>query len=291
MSLIALATYGDHAEIVTDESQYDRMARRLGRSFKVHHLGALDAATVVQGAVEVGINWRAFAGDLASECPTFDEFASIAPDALRESWTQLTADRKLCDSAVFLVGYSEARGRFVAHGFASEDDWTPFEVRGLFVHPSPTTVRPSDLELGRLPLVHPADLEALRYRPKPEKPATREDWIDLAKAARKTRACAPVPTGLKTLVTGRVWHTRLSRGACTTEVVHEFDDSGEEFLEVVRGTYHPQAQLGACLCGSGRRAYDCHLAEHLTEPCMCESGKTFAECCSVLAGTEERATA
>lgn len=44
---------------------------------------------------------------------------------------------------------------------------------------------------------------------------------------------------------------------------------------------HPQAQLGACPCGSDRTFRECCLVSFLDEACSCRSGDTFGDCCAI----------
>lgn len=290
MTLVAFATYGkDRAELVTDTSCYDGGARLLARSSKILPIPHLDTVLASQGNTWFGSMVKANASMWAGDAASLDDLIDRLPDLGKRLASE--SPQPIRDAILFAVGYSPAKDRFAGYVLTSEDDWTPVEVRGLFVHPSPTAYRPSDLEIGRLAsVVHPADLEALRHQPRPEKPATREDWITMAKAAREQRACAPVETGLKTLVLGQVWHTTLRRGSLSMECIHEFDDSGAEFQRIIAGTLHPQAQLGPCECGSGLRYMECHMEFHAQDPCLCGSGDPLEDCCR-LATTEERATA
>ena len=224
---------------MTDTSCYSPALRTLSRVSKVHAIQHLDMVSTTQGDLGFGLRWQIGAQALAEECYDFDDFRDRAHEVMREAWERAETNT---DSAVFIVGYSAERGRCVAYGYPSEDDFTPFEIKGLFVHPSPLSMRPSDWELARMgEYVHAADVETLRSRPKAPKPASVADWVALATDARTMRAMAPVESGLKTGVIGQVHHTTITRGAIHTATVHEFDDSGEEFQRIVAGTYHPQS--------------------------------------------------
>lgn len=76
------------------------------------------------------------------------------------------------------------------------------------------------------------------------------------------------------------------RGEITTRRVYRYADGGEEFLHMVSGTQHPQGQVAACPCDSGKTYLDCHLAERYADghTCDCGSGEPFRDCCMVSNG-------
>ncbi len=280
MTLIGIATYGkQRAEVITDTSGYTKHVESLSRSSKVHPIPHLDALVIPQGDSVFGALVSANAALWARDAVDFDGFTESVPRLARQIQGDLSHD--IGPSAVFVVGYSTSRDRFVAYGFPADDDFAPFEIKGAFCVPMPLTWRPSDMELGRAAQhAHPSDVEALRNLPTLPKPADREDWLSLGMAARTTRALAPVWSGLKVIVMGQLWHTTLTRGGVHMEKALEFDDSGEEFLTMVNGTRHPLGLAGDCPCGSGKRFAECCLAGRLAEPCECGSTKALRECCA-----------
>lgn len=87
---------------------------------------------------------------------------------------------------------------------------------------------------------------------------------------------------LRVLVMGKVWHYVIERDRHTSQVIHEFDDSGDEFRAMIAGTFHPIAQLMECPCGSGDRFVDCHLVDLMDQPCPCRKPDVvFANCCMI----------
>lgn len=289
MTFIAISTTRHRADIATDSLSYERCAQTLGRTTKtttLHHIGA---AVVTQGDHHFGVNATAYVAVYAENAPDFDALAAEMPAYLRDLWAQANTEQTLPDSTVYLVGYSARAESYVSVALASDHDFEPISLGAFHVTPSPLDVRPSDLELGRLTHTHPTDLDVLRSRPAPQPPQGRGQWVDLAKRVREHRALsAPVDTGLKVLVGGEVFLTRLDRNGTTTTKVHTYDDSGEEFRRLVAGTYHPQAQLGPCHCGSGFRWVECCLRSHYDQACMCQSGKTFKDCCRLTTEAGQR---
>lgn len=277
MTLIAFATYGKHAQIYTDTSCYTDAMRRTGASTKWASLAQMDAVLLCTGDHLFGSLAYLACMQLSDFVPDFDQFVTALPEVLREAWVAQNRPQVI----IFLVGWSPARGRFTAWQLAYLDEFAPIERRDVHIHPSPLTVRPSDIEMTWLTQdgVDESDLAVLRANPKLDKPATRQEWLDLILAARE-RASLPM-CALKAIVGGRVVETRLERGRVTSEVIREFDDSGEEWAQIISGTLHPDAQVGPCPCGSGRRFIDCHLP--LDNPCCCGSGKPIRDCCAVTA--------
>lgn len=288
MTLIAIAPRTDGADIVTDTGAYLGGGSEFSHSSKVLPLSHLEATVLTQGSTYFGDLARTQLTLASRGVPDLDALTDFAPELLRDVWQmthQHTAPGEPAESAAFLVGYSAAREGFAAFVLSSEDDFEASEIRGLFVHPSPLSVRPSDLELTRLVAhAHPADVATLRGRKEPDAPTTTDGWVRLAQACREERAMITPASGLKVFVMGRVFHTTMSRGRVATDLVHTFDDSGEEFQAMVAGTMHPQGQLGPCPCGSGDRYLDCCLPGQLDEDCLCGSSKSLRDCCWVYAG-------
>lgn len=284
MTLIAFATNERSADLLTDTSSYTQTLTAMGQSTKVTPITHLNTALLTQGECSFGYSITAMVQALADQAPDLDSLVNDLPEQARAVWSSIVSDGREVDSTCFLVGYSPRTRRFTAYGFASEHDFEPWEISGLHVMPSPFTMRPSDLELGRMEAdgaVHAQSLQALRAKPTPVPPSGVAQWIALGRLAREHRFGAGVKTGLKTAVAGQLLHTHLSRGKVSAKSVYRFDDAGPEFQRMVEGTYHPQAQLGPCPCGSGQRYLECHLAKHASEPCLCKSGQTFGDCCRV----------
>lgn len=285
MTLIAFATNGETADIITDSLIYTYGGSELRHGTKQLPLPHLDTVILTQGDSVFGDNFKGHILTMSRLAVDFDDLVNHVREEMRRVW-QFARDNASAhgpsDSTAFLVGYSPARGAFAGYGFASETDFEPWLVDGLHVMPSPISYRPSRLELDRMATVLTArELQLLRNRPQPQAPLDEEEWAGLAMLAREQRACMPASTGIKVFVGGSVLHTHLERGYSETTVIHTFDDSGAELQRMVSGTHHPQGQLGSCECGSGARYLDCCLAEHLDEPCLCGSARPFRDCCMV----------
>lgn len=283
MTLVALHADHNKADIITDTVSYTHSGSELGQVSKVDLFPHLDAAVITQGESLLGAYNVVAADDLTGRVPDLDAFLEDAPAMARHCWqaTVTQLGRTPGDSTMFVVGYSPRQQGFVAYGMASDTDWEPWRITGLHVMPSPTSLRPSAVELARLAkTVNPADVETLKRRPVPAPPKSRQAWVELAQQARK-RALMPVQGGWKVFVAGKVFHTHLSRGQARTSLVHTFDDSGQEFQTMVAGTLHPQGQLGACPCGSGVRYLDCCLRQYLDEDCPCGSPQSLRDCCAL----------
>jgi hypothetical protein len=303
MTMIAFAVHADRAEIITDTITYNHIATKMGRHSKVMPLPHLDAAMLAQGSTGFERRWHMQALYLAQHVADFDDLVREAPEHLAFVWRELEADAEtenavhgrsatVANSVVFLIGYSPAQGCFKAYGYASNFEFRPMDLDGLYVMPSPLDRRPGLLELHRL-REHLADnfgtdglqiADGLAKLPVLPAPESTVEWVELAKAVRRDRALVDLYSGLKTYVAGDVVHTTLRVGEVTSRRVHRFDDSGEEFNRMMAGSLHPVSQAAACDCGSGERFVDCCLAAIADEHCPCGSGTTFAQCCSVNAG-------
>ncbi|MDT0201353.1 hypothetical protein [Nocardioides sp. AE5] len=291
MTLIAVACYGDHAEIVTDSIQYSRNASVLGHSTKTLAIHHLDSAVVTQGSVEFGIHAKTYLAVAGADCASLDELTDAAPEILRTLWDALQPTEPM--ATVLIVGWSPRAQAFRTTCFAAEDNFAPRPAGDMFLIPTPWIYRPSDLEWDRVRtswaeeddfekrVGHDPSMLLAKWRSMPAltPPQGAEGWIDLAEVVRLHRALDGLE---KVLVAGNLFHTRLGRGCVTTRVVHQFKDQGEEFLKLVQGTSHPIAQALACGCGSGRPYGDCCLMKyHADKPCSCLSGKRFEDCCKV----------
>lgn len=298
MTMIAFATYGDRAEIITDTASYLQNGSALSRCSKVVTIPHLDTAVTTQGDSAFGTDVKSAALQVAGQVTTFDELVDEFPRVLRDLWARRRAEwGAASDSVVFLIGYSPRVEAFRAWGFATDlDNLEPFAIEPTWVMPCPWGVRPDRLQVARF-LADDADWAA-QYDAEPTgprfvdqlwsqqptltPPATLDEWVTLAQLVRQDRAVDDrFPS---TYVAGDVFHTRIGRGEITSRKVHSFDDSGEEFLQMISGTQHPIAQLLPCPCDSGEIYLACCLAPALDQPCGCHvSGKTFRECCAVSA--------
>lgn len=282
MTLISFATYGDHAEFITDTTSYTRYVEQLGITTKHATLNHLDAAVLTQGCSTFGDYATVGALKLAGDCAGFDEMVGRYQATLVATLADLpeVGDR---DCTAFLLGYSENAAQFVAYVYAAEQGFKPLRVT-QWLMPTPWSLRPSGIELRRVrevightplwPQVEPR----WTTQPKMVAPRSVEEWVDLALIAHEQRTADHY---FQILVLGSVLHTRLERGASLTRRVHNFEHTTEEFRAILAGTRHPIGQMQDCHCGSGETYRDCHLRPYWTDACGCASGRTFYECCMV----------
>lgn len=289
MTLIAIAAAEDRASILTDTWSYTRSGRDLGRASKVLPVPHLEMVTVTQGDCSFGRLWSSIVPQMAQDVADFDGFlAAGVSQVLRDAYAFAGGEARVGEVAVFVVGWSPTASRFRAVGYSSYDGFAEFELQGLFVHPSPLSLRPHDLELARFDAdvakaPRPGDAEnraVLTSLPTPTRaPASPEEWAQLALEARQ-RSYLAVSTRLKVFVGGSAMLTELERGFVGTAKLFDFDDSAEEMARIMNGTLHPIGQAGPCPCGSGERYRDCCIAKALDETCYCGSGETLGACCA-----------
>ncbi len=267
MTLIAFATYGDHAEFITDTASYTHRVTHLGRTTKHLTIPHIDTAVLSQGDSDFGTAVMTGALITAAQVSTFDELIETAPGWLAALWqgrTEAPDTGPPTESVAFLLGWSDTEQEFTAYAFASEQEFKAHRVNRTWVMPCPWDYRPMALELRRMRgwmADHPdvdqaADIWS--HRPPARTPQSVDEWVALAKLARQQRSVDDHFAHV--IVAGDVFHTRLSRGEVATRRVHRFNDSGEEFAKMLRWTLHPTA---------------------LAEPCLCESGNTYGECCAM----------
>lgn len=304
MTFIGITTSTDHAEIVTDTWSYSKTLSRLGRLSKVYAMPHLDGAVVVQGDVSFGALWAANVAHCSDSMLSMDDLNEGAQEQLRESRDALDDQRadSLGDALVLHVGFSPAAGRFTCTSFSSLDGFKPSEVTGPFVHPSPLTQRPSDYEVGwyrkalasdrtrypdeatreRVEAAHRANLAGVEALPVGiYHPTTEEGWVALAEHSRATRSTLTAQSKFKVLVGGELHHTRLEHGSVTTRTIHRFNDSGDEFAAIMRGTLHPVGQQGPCPCGSEKTYRECCIAAEENDPCWCGGPLRLKDCCAL----------
>lgn len=285
MTLIAFATYGDHAVLVTDTMAYSARGRDVVTATKHMTLNHLDAVVATQGdsAFAIVAKLEILAGSCMSS--TFDDLVPLVPNALRGAWEGLglqDSSFAALEASVYLVGYSVSAGEFVAHRFLREHDFADELVTGLHVTPSPFTMRPQEFEVARTSEGMPDEFrDKWLAQPEPPIPADITDWGRLALRVRYERSVPNHP--LKTFVGGKVIHTRIERDLVQTMTLTEYDDDGDEFAAMVSGTRHPSSQHGPCPCDSGKTLLECCMLEELDEECGCgkagSESLTFRDCC------------
>lgn len=281
MTMIAIATKGDHAEILTDSARYNLSLSQLDNASKVRHFTHLDAAVVTQGDSVFGVSVKA---NMDLMTGTFDQLVELLPLTLPKLWSQEVEGRHgVVASTAYLVGYSDEAGEFRAYAMASDQDFEPVPFETTCT-PMPWSYRPSELEVARLSQALPegpnraVNLERWAAQPPLPVPQDAADWVDLAKLVREQRALEDYG---RVIVAGKVHLARLARGTYRTRVVHTYNDQGEELQQLLALTYHPLAQVAPCWCGSGEALILCHMAEDLDKPCPCASPRTFRECCAI----------
>jgi hypothetical protein len=298
VTLIAFHAHRDGATVMTDTLGYTPGARYVMETRKAVALPEVGAVTMTQGSTIVGDAWLDRVQALAAEAGTFDRLLEAAPATLAGLWANLGEDlawrrtRPLAPTVAFLVGPSERRGGYVGFLLASDVGFEPRRHKGLYVMPSPLSMRPSWLEQARLDAhlarhldadLAPKAAQMLRRLPAPPSPGwwTADDWRDLAVAVHRDRALVDLYSGLKTYVGGDVVLTTLTADGVTERVLHTFPTDGPEWEAMLRDSLHPVGQLGPCGCDSARLAIECCLPEMFDEPCPCGSGETFAACCKI----------
>lgn len=294
MTLIAFVAKRDSALIMTDSVSYTANASQLSLATKVLPMAHLDAAVLAQGDQLYGWGAKVSALAWSGSVSSFDQLAAESAQWL-PPWDEAEQHR---DAGVTLVGYSPQAERFIAWQYDSANGFTPERIEGMYCYPATFTMRPSAYEKRRqhhLLDPYPDEIDRAKVagaldtwntKPATLVPRTPEAWVQLAVDIRRQRALEQWD---KVIVAGDVFLTELGRGTLSTRRIHSYDDAGEEFQQLVRGTAHPQGQLGACPCNSGRTYLACCLADHLDDPCDCLSGRTMRECCMVAVDGNESA--
>jgi hypothetical protein len=290
VTLIAYACKGDHAEIMTDTLSYGPNLRHMGTTTKYAVYPHLDCVLLGAGAGVITAAVKGFLFMAAEhEITNFDEALDVVPDHLRQLWADYEdVERPHGPTTIHLVGYSEKAGEFVAYEFSSDADFAPVRHEGVYLHPAPFTVRPSDRELARVALNFPDDpdtdefFDTWRSRPPAQVPSSLPEWVDLILECREQRAACSLPAA-RTLVAGSLHALRIDQGSHTGSLVLEFDDTGAVWEQIIAGTLHPDSQRAPCHCGSGDRLIDCCLVPVMDEPCPCGDAATLRECCAVSA--------
>ena len=288
MTLIGIATYGDHAEFITDTAWYTRYVEQLGVTTKHMTLNHFDAAVLTGGNSEFGDYAMVSARKLSDVSSSFDDMVPRFQGTLRSIMADIPQHPDDNNSTAFLVGYSESAGEFVIYVYAQEQDWKPLRVR-QWLMPTPWSFRPSGIEARRVghdmlnadesrATLWPEADRLWKSKPTWTPPTTDQQWIDLAKAAHEQRT---VDDYCQVLVLGAIVHTRLDREAVTTRTLCHLEHTNEQFAAIFASTRHPLGQMQACWCDSGETYRDCHLRPYWADPCGCRSGRTFYECCMV----------
>lgn len=264
MTLIAFATYGDHAEFITDTASYTHRVTHLGRCTKHLTIPHIDAAVLAQGDSDFGVAVKTGALVTSGQVSTFDELVETAPEWLAALYRDRceTGNGDPGESVAFLLGWSDTEQEFTAYAFASEREFKAHRVTRTWVMPCPWDYRPTALELRRMRRWmegHPdvdAAADIWSRRAPVRTPQSVDEWVALAKLARQQRSVDERFANV--IVAGDVFHTRIARGEVATRRVHRFNDSGKEYAKMLSGTLHPTALAAPCWCESGATFGDCH---------------------------------
>jgi hypothetical protein len=302
MSFLAIAVDGQGVTMVADSLAYTRSARHVTTADKVHELPAVNALTASIGMGPFQRRWFARADELADQANDFDGFVRVAGDAIRQAWapdadayTMAGLDGRAV--SVFLAGYSNKARKWKSYAYHSANGLAREDVDGMFLHPTPMAWRPSEFENTQL---RAAVLDAFEEetaesvndwmapweaQPPPPVPNDVARWVELAKTVRRSRIdeVSFAAFGISCLVGGAVNYLRLTETGTDRQTIHTFDDTGPEFVEMVKRSLHPLSQMSPCFCGSGTIYLDCCLAGLAAEACWCGTGKPMGDCCSLTA--------
>lgn len=298
MTLIAIALKGQSAEIVTDTASNTRQGakfRRCSKTYPIHHL---DMVMTASGVSRLSSHAQWHADHAATNVDSFDELVDKAPIwmdyAKREAGIDFGEGLEIAAS-IFLIGYSDRAEEFVGYVLRAATDFTPEPLPAMTVQPTPMSVKISEAELDRLCVVAermhatPTDIAGLRARwlnqPEVTVPRSAKDWVKLAEEVRSSRVLSGPQ--LRTWVAGEVVRTTLHRGRSKTEVIHQFDDTGENLRKMLDTSLHPLVQRDPCpYCYSGLPGIDCCQTRERDAPCECGSRKIMRDCCMVAEGEE-----
>lgn len=271
MTLVAIAVREDGAEIVTDGLSYSAEGIDFAPVRKCHVIPAWNMAMAAIGPSTLSDSWHSVLQECAGAVRDLDELHSHTPAALRELWRLVQQDARAANvppgedrdsGTVFHVGWSPARGRFVAYAYRVSNqgvEHVDLTDRPVLCEPEPFAGVPA------------------------EAPASPKQWTQLVKAAH---ADWTLTAALVLERVGKVWigeevlHTRLSRGEHDQRVIHRFARKGAQWRRTVIASLCPEGQMGPCWCGSGLPYCACHLAGsgRLTKPCPCGSLEPLQEC-------------
>lgn len=285
MTFIAAFADGDVADVITDTWTYPHDYSTIRQTSKVLTLPHIDTVVATIGNHGFGATWDLAVADLALTLD-FDGLVGAAPERLRTLSEQAQADatpgQHYGGETVVHTGWSRRSGCFEVVSFDHRGGFEPRRpVGAAFIHPSPLPFRPSAGELAGMRAS--IDNDRLIYRSEAERvyahevyeenyrifssrppiplevvPASNDDWARFASRVRSERATLPGHSKMKILLGGSLYRTTLGRGMVVQQRIHDFDDSGEEFAQIIAGSRHPAAA---------------------TLPCLCESGQPFEKCC------------
>lgn len=294
MTLIAIHTHDNTAEIISDTIEYTPNGRHVhdtGRN-KSWVLSNGIAVTAGSGNTHLADRWFHTAEDHAANTDDFEEFAATTGPLIKETWERVTRISKgrIDDPPnVYHVGWSPNTGTFKAYAYAPSNDYNPVDVTGLHTFPSPWSHRPSAIERAYVaerflhfdfdPVQVADAMEVWTQRPPLDPPETIHGWADIADQIRRERA---LEQSGGVIIGGKLHHLTINRhGVGARQTIHLFNDTPAETAYLVSGTLHPLCQASPCGCGSGRRWIDCHLADELDDPCTCGSDVPLARCCAI----------
>lgn len=256
MTLIAIRTGPDHAEILSDTLAYGLGDTNFVHCHKVRALPHADMAIAGKGPGEFTAQWTALIDihpDLGNDLDALD---AEARKTLPEIWDEIdNRDGRRSRGWVYMVGWSPAQSRFIAWEYDSDAAFEAREVGRdeVFLNPQPSEDLPE-----------PSDTAA---------------WVRLGE--RIYQDCSlTLDQSQKTMIGGGLILTRIERGAVTQRRIHDLPEDDWRYRQMLIGTTHPVGQMGPCICGSGQPYMVCHLPAFDPDwPCPCVvSGKPFVEC-------------
>lgn len=257
MTLIALRTGEDFAEVLTDTLTYSVGEAEFIQTDKVTAFPALRALLTAKGPAELhdelAFQVATYGGYFVDD--SIDGLNELIMDRLPGIWDEIEKDPGTRERGwTYLVGWSPSHNRFVALEYDSKSNFEPHEVgrSELFTNPA------SDRTIPAL--------------------SSAEEWATVGEALYEE--CS-VRFGERTMIGGDLYLTRLEKDGVSQRRLLTLPDDDWRFRQMVIGTMHRYGQLGPCPCGSGQPYVVCHLLAGTFSadwPCPCQSGKPFRGC-------------
>lgn len=266
MTLLAYRLERDFVEVVSDTLAVADNAAYLFDSSKVQYIPHLDLALAGTGLGYIAKYVALDVGDLASA--PYDELVPKVQQIVQKVAAELAdsnPDHAAASATIlYAFGYSERRRRCMGSLFMGGGPSAPWErewqaVDALYDHPAYRgDGRGSSARIWPRALGSSFDIADAA----PEGPL---GWVELA--TRLRREMIDTPPERRIVFGGDLIYTRLEQGGVTQRRIFRFDDTGEEFAQLLAGTANP---LGAphrwpgvgrndpCPCGSGEKYKRCH---------------------------------
>lgn len=260
MTLVAIRTDGDRAQVLVDTLAYGPGDADYEHSNKVRTLAHLDTVIIGKGASFPASELYVHVDTYCQLAPDFETMATEAPRFLKQAWEAAPEHERNGRSGVsttWLVGWSARSGRYVALQYDSRSDFQPREVaRGsVLMDPVPPVV--------------------------PDEPQDDDAWAALGESVYEQCSVALDHRHAQTMIGGGLILTSLSRGRIEQRRLHTLPDDDWRFRQMVIGTVHRYGQIGPCICGSGQPYLICHLPSFDPSwPCPCDHKRErlFVDC-------------